>query len=41
MGLTGLVNLSKLDFLLGRGMDREKKKKDRVRECQRWEEEME
>lgn len=29
LGLTGLVNLSKLDFLLGRGMDREKKKKDR------------
>ena len=27
MGLTGLVNLSKLDFLLGRGMDREQKKK--------------
>lgn len=43
LGLTGLVNLSKLDFLLGRGMDREQKRKekDRVRECQRWEVEME
>lgn len=33
LGLTGLVNLSKLDFLLGRGMDREQKKKKKKGPC--------